>query len=318
VAIAAAIAVTLSSCRSAPPAPKSTIRVGYSGDTDFGDLPSVLAHEALEADGYRIDVSHLGAPDLMADALARGRIDIAIGSIPTVWAAVARGAAVRTIMGHSANPHRLVVPTAIARCDQLQGRRLALHSEGAVSTALVRAYLRDACPATTPSFLFMPESTSRASAMLTGVIDAAALEVSSVLWLESQAPDRFHVLSDFSSRWPLIATIGVHVNVAYAAAHKDDVVAYVRARLAANRRVDGHPDLLVEIAARELGPSPAWRAAADRYLADHAWPLDGGLSDDVARRSLEFYAEHGTLSRTLAPAAVVDLAFLKMALGQRP
>ena len=316
--VAVALTAALCSCRPSPAATKATIRVGYSGETDFGDLPSVMAHEALQTDGYHVEISHLGAPDLMTDALARGQIDIAIGSIPSAWTAAARGAALRTIMEHSANPYRLVVATAIARCEQLDGRRLALHAEGAVSTALVRAYLNDACPAATPSFLFMPESTSRASALSAGTIDAAALEVSSVLWLDSQAPGRFHLLSDFASRWPSIATTGVHVNVNYARAHGDAVQAYVRARLAANARVDGHADVLVDTATRVLGPAPGWRAAADRYLSDHAWPIDGGLSDDVARRSLAFYQEHGTLSRTLSPAEVVDLRFLKAALGQRP
>ena len=317
IVLAVGALMAASSCRGESVS-TSTIRIGYSGDTDFGDVPSVIAHDALQASGYRIEISHLGAPDVMIDALAREQIDIAIGSIPSAWAAASRGAAVRTIMGHSSNPHRLVVSASIASCQQLQGRRLALHAEGAVSTALVRAYLQEACPAAAPSFLFMPESTSRASALLAGVIDAASLEVSSVLWLESQAPGRFHILSDFAERWPSIATTGVHVNARFASTHGEDVRAYVRARLAANTRVDGQPDLLIDTATRAIGPSPAWRVTADRYLADHAWPADGGLSDKIAARSLEFYQQHGTLNRALVPASVVDLSFLKAALGHRP
>src|SRR4029450_10807805 len=107
-----------------------------------------------------------------------------------------------------ANPYRLIGTAGLLTCEGLNGLRLALTGEGAVSTQLVRAFMQEECPAARPVTTMLMESSNRAAAFLAGGLDASALELNVWLWLQGQAPGRFTMLSDFSRRWPSLKTTG--------------------------------------------------------------------------------------------------------------
>jgi ABC-type nitrate/sulfonate/bicarbonate transport system substrate-binding protein len=315
---AAVVAVWTSawaSCgRPAPDAAARLIRVGYTGEADFGDLPSFIAHTRLRAAGYQVDVAHFSASDVAVQALETGIVHIIHGSMISAWIAASRGAHIRTVMEHVANPYRLVSVRDISSCAELAGRRLALPVESAVSTHLVRAFLREECPDAKPQIFMLTESSSRAAAFLAGVVDGGALELSSLIWLRQQDPGRFRVLSDFSKRWPHIKTTGVHVNSDFAGKHPAAIVDYLRALLAANRDVAADPSLLVSSAAEKLGRSEDWPSAARAYLDENIWPERGGLTAVDVEETLEFFKTNSRLDRTLEADGVVDLRFLRDAL----
>jgi NitT/TauT family transport system substrate-binding protein len=291
------------------------IRVSFTGTPDFGDLATHLAHDRLRAEGYVIEETSYSATDVAIDALARGSADIGVGSLTGAWMAAARGARLRTVMEHIANPHRLMVVPGIGDCGALDRRRLALHGEAAVGSDLIRAYLAEACPEARPVTMYLQGSENRAAALLAGTIDAAAVELGIVDWLEDQAPGRFRVLVDFAARWPSIKTTGVQVNMDFAAAHPDDVVAYVRALLAANRDLMADPGLVIAQAVRVLGPSDRWPRVAKGHIAAGTWPIDGGLTDADVARTLAFFPNE--VLRGLSVDDVADLRFLNEALGER-
>lgn len=288
-----------------------TIRVAYSGQTGFVDLPSLLAHQRLRAKGYRVEETNYAATDLAVEALSRGAADFGVGAVTSAWQAAARGAPVRTLMQHATNPHRLVVVPDISSCAGLDGRRLALHGEAAVGTALVRAFLAEECPDARPNIRHVPDSSSRAAALLAGGIDAATIEIGVLMWLEHQAPGRFRILSDFAQRWPLITTTGVQVNTDFAAAHRDVVLDYLRARLKANRDLLSDEGMLAAEAARALGPSDQWPEMARAFIKARAWSADGGLGEGDVRTTLAFFA-NDTLTEASA-GLVADLTFLEEA-----
>jgi ABC-type nitrate/sulfonate/bicarbonate transport system substrate-binding protein len=304
-------------CTSAagPGTDEKTIRLSFSGSRNFGDLPSFVAHARLRAEGYTILETFYSGADLAIDALARGDADIGVGSITGAWAAAARGADVRSVMEHVANPHRLVAVPAIAECAGLDGRRLALNGEAAVSTDLLRVYLAQACPDARPAVLHIQSVENRAAALLAGTIDAATIELGVLGWLEEQAPGRFRVVENFAARWPSIKTTGVQVNARFAAARPEVVLAYIRARLAANRDMSANPDLVVAEATRVLGPSARWPRVARAYLDAGAWAADGGLTITDVERTLAFF-ENDTLRRA-RPHDVSDLSFLEAALASK-
>jgi ABC-type nitrate/sulfonate/bicarbonate transport system substrate-binding protein len=274
-----------------------------------------MAHARMRDMGREVDVTHFMAPDLAIEAVSHGSVDIVHGSIISAWVAASRGAPIRTVMDHTANPYRLVVAQGISTCAELSGRRLAMPGESNVSTYLVRGFLEQECPVVQPEIVYMMASTNRAAALLAGRVDAAGLELSVLLRLEEQAPGRFRVLSDFSSRWPLIRTTGVHVNVAFAAAHPAVVRDYLRAQLDATRDVETDPALVVPIATEELGASEKWVPVAMLYRDARVWPQDGGLTDDAIARTLEFFKGHGALSANVSPETVVEPRFLAEALA---
>jgi ABC-type nitrate/sulfonate/bicarbonate transport system substrate-binding protein len=311
-----ALCIVLGACaRPASSTSPGTIRVGYAGETDFGDLPSLMAHARMRDLGHEVDVTHFMAPDLAIEAVSHGSVDIVHGSMVSAWVAASRGAPIRTVMDHVANPYRLVVAQGISACAELSGRRLAMPGESNVSTYLVRGFLEEECPAVQPDIVHMMESTNRAAALLAGGVDAAGLELSVMLWLEEQAPGRFRVLSDFSTRWPLIRTTGVHVNAAFAAAHPGVVRDYLRAQLDATREVKTDPALVIPVATEELGVSDKWVSVATMYRDGGLWPEDGGLTPDAVARTLAFFKSHGVLSANVSPETVVDMRFLAEALA---
>jgi ABC-type nitrate/sulfonate/bicarbonate transport system substrate-binding protein len=92
--------------------------------------------------------------------------------------------------------------------------------------------------------------SSRAAALVAGGVDAAALDLNTLLWITTHAPGRFHVLSDFSQRWPGIKTTGVHVNIDFADRQGALVEEYVLALRAAGREVLADRPLLISEACR--------------------------------------------------------------------
>jgi ABC-type nitrate/sulfonate/bicarbonate transport system substrate-binding protein len=304
------VAVACSACgqaedgRAAPP----SIRAAYIGDVSFADLPSLLAHERLRAQGYVVEEARYSATDLLIDAVARGTADIGNASVTAAWTAVARGARVKTLMEHAANPHRLVAVAGISTCADLDGRSLAV-SEAGIATVLIRRFLADECPDAQPDISYIQESGNRVAALLAGGIDAAGIDLSQLHWLEEQAPSRFVVLGQFAERWPDVKTLGVHVNADFAAARRDLVVEYVRARVAANRDLLADLTLVVAQAERHLGPSPRWPGVAKAYLEARTWAADGGLSESDVTRTLAFFANEPLLQASAD--SVADLSFLR-------
>jgi ABC-type nitrate/sulfonate/bicarbonate transport system substrate-binding protein len=317
VAVLAAWATAGAAChRPAPDATARLIRVGYTGEADFGDLPSFVAHTRLRAAGYEVVVTHFSASDVAVQAVQSGIVNIIHGSMISAWIAASRGARIRTVMEHVANPYRLVVVGSISSCEDLTARRLALPAESAVSTHLVRAFIKEECPDAKPQVFSLTESSSRAAAFLAGGVDAGGLELSSLIWLKQQGPGRFKVLSDFSKRWPHIKTTGVHVNSDFARQRPAVVGDYIRALLAANRDVAAEPSLLVSTAAERLGRSEDWPAAARAYLDEGVWPEEGGLTAEDVQATLDFFQTYSGLDRRLTPDKVVDLRYLETELSQ--
>lgn len=316
--LALAVASGLWAC-TAPPAAtrRPALRVAHSA-LDFDDMPSYVANATLEADGYQVEDTSFALTELAVEALARGNAEFASGSVRSFWVAAARGAPVLTVMAQVGNMHRLVVRQDVSGCRDLEGRRLALQSEGAIGTAFVRRYFAEACPKLVPQTVFVPQSENRAAALLSGHVDATVLELAVYHWLDRQAPGRFRVLEDFSTRWPdLIATV-VNANSDFAKQHPAAVRDYVRARVLANRAVSADPSLLVEHAKRAFGDSEELASVAKLYGSLQAFDTAGGLTAEGIAATLTFLQAQGELPHSVVPAQVADLSFLVGALRDLP
>lgn len=317
-AFAVAAATAWTACaRSAPgPAPQ-VIKVGYAGEADFIDLPSLVAHDRLRARGYTVETTFFSASDVAVQAVSRGWADVIHGSMISAWTAVGRGARLRTVMDHVTDPYRLIAGPGVSRCADLHERRLAVPGESAVSNHLVHAFIAQECPSAKPDIMLLGESSSQSAALLAGSIDAVAIELSSWLWLQKQAPGRFTVLSDFSARWPTIKTTGVHVNVDFAAQRGDVVRDYLRALVDANRDVKADPGLLVSAANAHMGRSEDWPAAARAYFDAGVWPEPGAFTRAAVDDTLSFFKTYSRLDPRLTADAVADVRFLEAILARR-
>lgn len=289
--------------------PSTLIRVANTGTADFDDLPSLAAHAALEAGGYRLEETRFRETAQAAEALARGDVDLGSGAAPIYWAATAKGAPIRLIAEHVANMHRLVGPADAAGCAGLGEGPIAVQSSGAASDVFTRAWLEDTCPGQTVQIVRLPQSDSRMAALLSGSVRAAALKVVDVVRLDREAPGRFVELADFSSSFPLVMAAGVFVNRDWAEANRPALTAYLEARRAAEERLSD-AGALVGLARTSLGESADWPAVAAAYLRVRAWRAARGVTPEAVVETLRFFSARAGLA-PLAPDLAADLTLLR-------
>ena len=106
---------------------RGSIRVAYPSEQDFADVPSVMAQQILERDGYGVTRTFYASPELAAQALAGGDADIAYGATRTYWVLAAQGAKVVTILQDARDENLLVVRSGIETCRDLEGGRCRIY-----------------------------------------------------------------------------------------------------------------------------------------------------------------------------------------------
>ena len=293
------------------------IRVAYPSTVDFEDIPSLIAHDMLVDQGYAIVPTFYAQSELAVEALARGDAEFGNGAERTFWAAVTQGASIRTIVEQSANAWSIYSIPDITTCQDLEGQRLAQHSEGAVSKAMTDAYILENCPGTTPNTIILPGSENRAAALLAGEIDATPVELADAVRIDLQAPGQYHILTNFAKDVPNLETTGMYVNGDFAAKNPEAVKAYIRAMLTVHRQIAEDPQILIDEATKWLPIEPeALPKIADAYIAINAFDVNGGLSEETLQYSLDFYTNSGSLEAGLTLDDVADLSYLNEVLEE--
>ena len=317
------VLISLAACAAAVPGsaaaddPPRRIRVAFSSTVDLGDLPALMAHARLAAQGYEVAPTFYARAQLAADALARGQVDIGNGSTRTYWAAVGKGADIATVMEQVGNGWAIVAAPDIRTCADLHERRFAITGDGSVSAALAGAYLRERCPGVEPRVVTIGGSEHRAAALLAGRIDAAPLELAEALYLAAKAPGRFRTLVSFSDTMPFLVTTGIHVNRGWAQQHPGALHDYLRAVLATHRAIVRNPDSLVREARIRLHLDPSFvEQIVETHIRANAWDPNGRLSLPAVRDSLAFFVRSASLPASLTPERVADLGALEQLLGE--
>jgi ABC-type nitrate/sulfonate/bicarbonate transport system substrate-binding protein len=296
--------------------PGGRIRVAYTSTPDLNDVPSLMAHHALEARGYSVETVFYAQPELATQALSRGDADVALGSARTFWASAYRGAPIVAVMEAARNDHLLVTASSLHACADLEGRRVGSHSAGSVGHALLEAYLSEQCAGTEPLFVHIPGSSSRMSGLLSGLIDAAVLQHDDLLRATASEAERLQVLEVFGRRWPNVATTLVFVNTHFARAHPRAVEDYLRACLEVNRDNARDPAPLAAEAARVFETTNDLLPVVKAYVAAGAWDTRGGLTDAAVEETRRFFIRTGSLPGEPPPGALVDRSYLDRVLDE--
>lgn len=299
------------------PTKSRIIRVGFSTSTDMGDVPSLMAHELLTAQGYTIEVTAFTSADLETAALMQGAIDIANGSMRTVWLGIGKGGNARTLMEQVADAWLLVAKIDIKTCGDLAGKRIAFTSSSSLNHALFDAYTQEYCPRLEYEPLLISSSENRAAALLAGQVDATPLELAD--WIEQQekAPDRFHVLFNFGEQLPRLKTTGVYARGAFAEQQPEAVRDYIRALLAVHRAIRDNTAQLRDAAAKYLHlDSTTAETIAQAYLALNMWDPNGGLTREDVQYSLDFFTKTNSIPEGMTVDSVADLSYLRQVLDE--
>ena len=303
-----------------PPGTKS-FTVGFTSP-GLSAAPYLAALDALRAQGYTIDTPIIESSELLTQAVASGQFAFGSGANNTVLAANQAGASLRVITSRVNNEWTLYGRTAtIKSCADLGGKSLAIHSEGAVSTAMVRNYIEENCSGTAPNYIVIPGSPNRLAALLADQIDASPLELGDSLTIDTQASDRFSLLASLANDLPNLQTTSIYVNGDFAAANPGSVLALVRAVITEYRRIAGDAAALKADAEKYTGDSidPATiDLAADKYTELGMFDVNGGITAENLDYTARFFGPDGTgsVSSNFALDEWTDLSYLEAVLSE--
>jgi NitT/TauT family transport system substrate-binding protein len=288
------------------------IKIAYPSVPDFGDLPSMMVYDRLVEKGYAVLPTHFAQSELAVEAVSRGDADIGTGATRTVMAAMQKGAPLKFIVDQVANEWSVYAIASIKECKDLDGMRLAIHSEGAVSTAMLKTWIEDACPGISPNYLIIPGSENRAAALLAGEIDATPAELADAVRIDKERPGEFNLIANFGADLPNLRVTSFYANTTFLEEHPQAAKDFIEALLEAHREIAANPDILMEEAPKYL-PGIDEEILPDIVKAHvelGAWDVNGGLTEENMAYSLDFFVKAGRVEPGLAADDIADLSFL--------
>jgi ABC-type nitrate/sulfonate/bicarbonate transport system substrate-binding protein len=253
------------------------------------NLPMLVGFRMLEADGIKVAVKDLKAPETVMLALIDGQGQMGSGFSP-FYPAVEKGAPVKAVMELSRPEFVVMAKHDIASVKALSGVRLASHSPKSTVQTLLEYYLKNQQPDVKPNVVFIPDgSPARAEALLRGAVDAAAFDLTAAQVVKERAPGKFHVLIDFTDQ--NVSSSVLAFNGDYAKKRPEIVQKVVRRVVESYRQGARDPKFWV----RERGP----------YMKD----VDDAKLEGELKGLVKVFDLNGGLDRMRGPGALENISF---------
>jgi NitT/TauT family transport system substrate-binding protein len=297
------------------PAGNLAFKMGFNSEYGFGDVPILITVDRLNTDGWKIEKVVFSSSELGTEATAKNEVQWGSGATSSSLLAVQKGAKLPLIVEKVANHWVVVSKPGLQKCEDLNGKGLAIHSEGAVSTAMVRTWVDTACKGK-PNYLVISGSQNRAAALINGQIDATPLELVDWVNIETLHPGKFRLLVDFAQGLPDLSTTPVIANGDFLARNREAGVAFVAELLKTHRMADADPSILVKGAIDhklELDQQ-SLPAIVEAYRKLDGFYLNGGMTAKKVEGSIKFYTESRVLQPGLSVEQGADLSVVEDAL----
>ena len=312
-AASAAAAASLAASGGAKPA----IKFSNSSTPAFSYIPLLMAQDALRSMGYKVDNVTFNESEVSVEAVNKNEAQLGSGSTYTVMQAIQKGGKMKLIGDRNSNEWAIAAINAITDCNTLNGKRLAIHSEGAVSTAMVNAWLQDKCPQAKPNILVIPGSDKRAAAILANQIDATPIELADWIDLQKKAPGRFHLLADLAHDLPKLDSSAMYVNNDFLAKNRPALVDFVTELIKADRAVLANPDLLKQANKKyNLGNDDSIDEIIKGYLSINGFDKNGGFDADKMAYSIDFFTKANQLKPGVKVEDVADVSIINEVLAK--
>lgn len=302
-----AITLALASC-SAAGADDSSFTIALI-EPDLTTVPLMEAAELIGDKGFDTEIIELAEPELAIEGLARGDYAISAEATSPALLAIEQDAPIRIIADVIGNQWAVYGSGDVSTCDDLVDQPVGIFSEGAVATAMVRDWVSGECTAGEPEYLTIGGSDVRAQALMTGQIEATALEISDVVTLAETSGTDFHKVVDFRETQPDLHPQTVYANTDFLETSADAAQAFIDALVQVHAQINEDPAYLVGLAEKHLGSEhEALPEIAQAYV-------DAGLFDAAAltpenvQGTIDFFSDAGVIGEMKADD-VADLSFL--------
>jgi ABC-type nitrate/sulfonate/bicarbonate transport system substrate-binding protein len=282
---------------------------------DVKDVPWLMALDVLREMGYTVELTAFAKSSLIPPALLHGDIDVGSANTTLVWAAIEKGADIRTVAGRANVGFYLVATQEIRDCRDLDKKVITFSTRQSIGYVMFEKYLNRHCPGVTPEVLMIDGSENRVVALQVREVVAAYVEIEEWYQLQQAAPGEFHVLIDFGREFPQVQMLTFTVRREWADENSEMLNDFIRALLEAKRHVIEYPQFLQDMIAKyqSLDADKA-KDLAEVYLEAVIWDPNGGITQENIQYTLDFLIQGEILSSGLGVEEVADLSYLNAVL----
>lgn len=301
----------------AAPRRSGMLRVSVLGISNVIDVPSLMALDALEQQGYQTEVIYFAKGSLLIPALLQGDVDITAANSTRVGAAIAEGADIRVFVGKTNIDYLLVAKAGIQSCRDLDGKAVTFSSRQSVGYVMFEQYILQHCPGISPEIILISGPENRVVSLQAGEVDAAYLGLQDWLLLQKVAPGMFSLLIDFPKEFPEVQLSMFSARCQWTQEHGDMVKDFIRVLLEIHRSIYQDPQLLADGIVRylEIEPDSADELAQE-YLAAQQWDPNGQITMENIQATLDFLRAGDMLAADLTVDQFADLSYLDAVLDE--
>ena len=294
------------------------------GFTSIGlsSVPFLAALDTLRDQGFEIETPELAESELVTEGVAQNEFQFGSGANNSSMAAIEQGAEIKWIIDRTLNEWQVYAREGIETCEDLVGSRVAIHSPGSVSGAMLLDWVNNNCPedvAASYEPLIIEGSQNRLAALLADQIDASPVEFGDAIILEEEGG--FGRVVSFSADLPGLHPTSVYGNSQWMQDNPEVTQLLVKALLEQYRRINSEDGYLMQLIEEYLPVEAAGESAqaiVDAYIEGGIFPDDGGLDQEAVEYTIGFFGPDGTgdVSVELSPDDVADLSYLEAALAE--
>lgn len=303
-----------------PGAEPTSFTVGFTS-IGLSSVPLLAAIDDLRDQGHEIDTPELAESELVTEGVAQNEFQFGSGANNSSLAAIAQGAPIKWIVDRTLNEWQVYARDGIEGCEQLVDSRVAIHSPGSVSGAMLENWVNQECPDAAGTYepLIIEGSQNRLAALLADQIDASPVEFGDALILEEEGG--FHRVVSFASDLPELHPTSVYGNSDWMSDNPEATQALIVALLEQHSRINSEDGYLFELYQEYLPEEAAGEsgeAIAQAYIDAGIFPDDGGLDEEAVQFTIDFFGPEGTgdVEAELTLDEVADLSHLQAALDE--
>lgn len=276
-------------------------------DPDLGSIALLEAIDVLRKAGNQVEDVEVAEPELAIEGLAQERFHFSGETTSTALTAAQQGAPVKLIGDLAGNAWSLWATEDVAACEDLDGRRFGIFSQGSVATAMVKNWVGQTCPGTEPEYLVLGDSSTRFAALQSGEIDGTALELADSLNIGED--EGLHELVNFDDEFPGLNPSTLYANTDFVESNPEATQAFIDAVNEVDEQIREDPAYLEGLIEKHLPdtediPSVA-RAYSERDLFDVT-----ALTAESLEYTMSFFEQAGSIEPGLAPEDAADLTFV--------
>ncbi|MGP1674041.1 MAG: ABC transporter substrate-binding protein [Candidatus Limnocylindrales bacterium] len=310
--------------RVGPPEGQASTFIVAETAVGIGSVAFKAAIDAMNANGYTIETPVLDASELVSQGVASGQFQFGSGANSSALLAMEAGGEMKFIIDRNANEWTIVTTSAIEDCAGLVANRVAIHSPGSVSGAMIRDWIGNTCPDSLPDFepLIIAGSQNRAAALEAGQIDGTPAELRDWIALSSTGGDKYKILVNFTTDLPDLHPTSMYANTEFIEANPDVTKDLIREILLQHRKINSEDGYLLALYQKYL-PEEAANAelaklVTDTYIDEHLFDNNGGLTAAAVDYTTKFFGPDGTgdLQANMPVDEVSDLSLLDAVLEE--